>query len=256
MLKIQYCSDLHIEFPENTSYLKNNPIKAIGDVLILAGDIVPFRIMDDFDWFFDDLSKRFKYVFWVPGNHEYYYYDININSGSFRKDIRENIFLVNNYTIELNDIRFIFSTLWTKLSEANQWKIVQRLSDFHVITSLPDDFTPSHYNKLHLESLSFIKEALLSKTKAKTTIVSTHHVPTFMNYSEKYKGDVLNEAFAVELFDLIEEYSPDYWIYGHSHFNADAFSIGKTKLLTNQLGYVKHDGHSLFSDSIINLTTE
>lgn len=254
MMKIQYCSDLHIEFPENASFLKNNPIKAIGDVLILAGDIVPFAVLDKFDWFFDDLSKRFEYVYWVPGNHEYYYSDISLRSGSFCENIRNNIFIVNNHTVELDDIRLIFSTLWTKLSEANQWDIALRLSDFHVITKLPDDFTPSHYNNLHKESLSFIKEALLIKTN-KTTIVSTHHVPTFMNYSEKYKGDILNEAFAVELFDLIEEYSPDYWIYGHNHFNVNAFSIGKTKLLTNQLGYVKYGEHSLFSDSIINLVS-
>ena len=74
----------------------------------------------------------------------------------------------------------------------------------------------------------------------------THHVPTFMNYPEQYKGDVLNEAFAVELNDLIVTSDIDSWVYGHIHSNSPEFSIGKTKLLTNQLGYVQFGEQSLF----------
>jgi hypothetical protein len=56
----------------------------------------------------------------------------------------------------------------------------------------------------------------------------------------------INEAFGVELYDLIEKANADFWIYGHHHCNVPPFNIGKTKLLTNQLGYVHNDEHLLF----------
>ena len=37
-MKIQYMSDLHMEFAENSRYLKNAGFPVTGDVLVLAGD--------------------------------------------------------------------------------------------------------------------------------------------------------------------------------------------------------------------------
>jgi hypothetical protein len=89
--------------------------------------------------------------------------------------------------------------------------------------------------------LAFLKQELKSTTTKK--FVVTHHVTTYMHYPVEYKGSILNEAFAVELFDLIEATGPDAWIYGHHHGNTPDFKIGKTQMLTNQLGYVKYGEH-------------
>jgi len=65
-LKIQYCSDLHLEFKENEDFLRQNPIQPIGEVLILAGDILPIALQHKFNWFFDYLSDNFQHTYCVP----------------------------------------------------------------------------------------------------------------------------------------------------------------------------------------------
>lgn len=239
-MKIQYASDLHLEFPENKEFLKRNPLLPGGDILLLAGDIVPFAIMDKHADFFNYISDTFKTTYWIPGNHEYYNSDISERSGFLKEAIRSNLFLVNNCSVKYESINFIFSTLWSKISPGNQFEIRQKLSDFHIIKYDRKGLTPDHYNFLHEECSSFLKEEISKPGTAKRVIV-THHVPTLMNYPEKYKGDCLNEAFAVELYDDVLRSNADFWIFGHHHCETPDFQIESTTLTTNQLGYVKYN---------------
>ena len=245
-MKIQFCSDLHLEFKDNKNFLRENPIVPVGDILLLAGDIVPFTVMDDHDDFFDFVSDNFKQAYWIPGNHEYYYSDIAVKPFSFQEKIRSNVSLVNNVAISESNVKFIFSTMWSKIRPADMRTIQQSMSDFKVIKKNEGIFNPQDFNELHNLCLAFISDQLKINNIDKTIVV-THHIPTFLNYPEKYKGDILNDAFAVELFDLIEGSKADAWIYGHNHFNQPNFRIGSTNLLTNQLGYVKFGENTGFS---------
>ena len=241
----QFASDLHLEFPQNMNFLKTNPLQPVGEMLLLAGDIVPFAVMNKFDDFFNYISDNFKATYWIPGNHEYYYYDVSKKCGLLNEKIRDNVFLVNNTSVVLNNVEFIFSTLWSKIRPAYEWQIERGLNDFHVIKYKNFRFSTTQYNQFHDDSLDFINKEL-QKKKECPSIVVTHHVPTYNNYPDKFKGSVLNDAFTVELFDLIEKFKPDYWIYGHSHYNTPDFNIGETKMLTNQLGYVQYNEHLNF----------
>ena len=245
-MTIQYASDLHLEFPENKKFLQTNPLLPKGDILLLDGDIVPFGLLDKHKDFFTYLSDNFETTYWIPGNHEYYYFDVATKCGVINEKIKSNVFLVNNTSVLHQNTKLIFSTLWSKISTGNQWEIERSMSDFQVIKYNGYRFSADRFNQLHEDSIAFINKELKEQTTG-NMVVATHHIPTFLHYPKQYKGDILNEAFAVELFDTIESSDINYWIYGHHHTNTPDFKIGKTTLLTNQLGDVQHNEHHLFS---------
>lgn len=237
-MNIQFASDLHLEFIMNNAYMEKYPLIVEGDILILAGDVVPFNMMDKAKYFFDYVSDNFEMTYWIPGNHEYYRSDINERSGSFEEKIRDNVVLLNNKSVKYGNHKIIFSTLWTSIGERYANDIKHGMNDFRVIKDDGLSLRPKKYNRLHQECLAFIEKELTDCEEDEKSIIVTHHVPTKINYPEEYNGSILNEAFAVELEDFIKQTKPDYWIYGHHHSNVKEFTIDKTQLVTNQLGYV------------------
>ena len=147
----------------------------------------------------------------------------------------------------------MFSTLWSAISAVQQERIVRRLDDFKLIKQGDGLLTIEQYNKLHIDSLAFIKE-ILSTPFDGQNIVVTHHVPTYKNYPTKYLKDGLHEAFAVELQDYIAGLNnTPYWIYGHHHKNVADFEIGNTRLITNQLGYVTGKGRGFDRGKVVEI---
>ena len=247
-MKIQYCSDLHLEVPENKKFLDKHPVLPVGEVLLLAGDILPFSLNKKQSAFIDYVADNFEIVYWVPGNHEYYGYDLGTVADPLLEKIRSNIWLVNNQTVQHKNVNFICSTLWSRISLVNAWEIQRSVSDFFTIRWQGKKFTTREFNQLHRECISFLQNAII-KNAGKKNIVVTHHVPTLYQYPEQYRNSSINEAFAVELYDFIHDCNAGYWIYGHHHSNTAAFKIGNTAMLTNQLGYVQQNEQAGFNSN-------
>lgn len=239
-MKIQYCSDLHLEIKENQKIYSNRRlINPTGEILIILGDFLALE-KDSFNLsIFDDLSRDFKTVFWVPGNHEYRRgFNINqIEDFSYIYAVRYNVFLINNQVVIYENVKLIFSTMWSNIIKHNA-KIEKEIPDYNNKSVYGNKIlTIADTNRFHKKSIDFIKKNTHYKSDY-ITIVCTHYPPSKKCDSPDYSFHHLNEAFYSELDSLIMNSNIDYWLYGHTHYNQNDFFIGNTIMSTNQLGYV------------------
>lgn len=237
-MKLQYASDLHLEFQENSRWLRDNPLKPIGDILVLAGDVC---------YLGDEMYRKHPFINWcadnfeqtiiVPGNHELYKsFDINTLEEGWEEQIKSNLKIVYNKVISLDDVDLIMSTLWARIHQYDAYYTEHGVTDFRRIRNGEYRLSWERFNDEHDKCVEFIKRSVQQSTARKRVVV-THHVPSFELMAEEFKGSRINGAFTSDLNMLIEALPIDYWIYGHSHRNIEA-EIGGTKLVSNQLGYV------------------
>ena len=245
-MKIQFASDLHLEFRDNSRWLKDNPLIPVGDILILAGDI---GYLGDDNYsnhpFWSWCSENFRETVVVPGNHELYKsFDINelVEGWEFR--IRDNVRAVYNKSIKYGDIEVVCSTLWAEIPLSEAYFTEKGVTDFRRIRNGRYLLSWERFNEEHRKCVDYICKTVL-ESSAKTRIVVTHHVPSFQLMAEEFRGSLINGAFTSNLDKMIENLPINYWIYGHSHRNIEKV-IGETKILTNQLGYVFANEHKDF----------
>lgn len=245
-MKIQYASDLHLEFAENASYIKHHPLQVKGEILVLAGDI---GYLNDESYsrhpFWQWASDNYSQVIVCMGNHEFYkYYDIATLRDGECIEIRPNVRSYYNDIVHMGGVDIIISTLRSTISLQDAFYTEQVISDFRRILCNGETLTFAEFNKEHKRCLEFI-ESSIAESNAVKKIVVTHHVPSYKMQNMKFVNNRASGAFIVELEDYIRDSGIDYWIYGHSHYNVDV-QIGKTLCVSNQLGYVFNNEHTTF----------
>ena len=243
-MKIQICSDLHLEFPRNRSWIEQNPLIPTGEILIVAGDTQDlnrdFAELAFIQW----ASDHFESVYLIPGNHEYYGgYDASSARQAFNTKIMSNVFLVNNQTIEFDTFKLICATMWSHIQQYPQ-VVAQHLTDFHRIRFEGRRLSIENYNAMHRYAFDYLRQEIQKPGKK---VVVTHHLPSNFCNAPEFHNSLLNEAFCVDHTQFISNHEIDYWIYGHSHRNLDDFKIGNTTMRTNQLGYVHMGEHGTFA---------
>ena len=110
-MRIQYMSDLHLEFQEHSIFLKQNEMPVTGEVLVLAGDI--FYLKDKITpraKFWKWASENYRQVLIVPGNHEYYNYSDVMERGlQWKWMLRKNVGYYQNQVVSIDDTDFVLS---------------------------------------------------------------------------------------------------------------------------------------------------
>nr|WP_010925672.1 metallophosphoesterase [Microscilla sp. PRE1]AAK62880.1 MS158, hypothetical protein [Microscilla sp. PRE1] len=245
---LQYASDLHLEMIQNHTWLTEFPLVPVSDILIVAGDLTYLNKTHLENPLIDQLSKEFRQVYVVPGNHEFYVrsYDIADCFPSLKFQVRKNITYLNNQTIILDRCRIVFTTLFSHIS--NHQLIERKLNDFHSCVYGGERFSTQDYNQCHEECKRFLEKELANPFDGATIVVS-HHAPYPPEYCSYNFDGLLNEAFHVDMSYLLDLYKIDHWIHGHTHHNLKPFQIGNTWFHTNQLGYTFYNEHQSFNKS-------
>ncbi len=234
-------SDLHLEFKSGWTLPKN--INA--DLMILAGDIITFRDYNPLDKF---LAGWERPVLYVAGNHEFYTQTPRDEEEKNFKDwlaaTHPNVTLLRDETVCINGVHFFGGTMWTDFNggDFQAMELAEhQLNDFRLIRN-PDlsVFKPVDTLKLHER---YVENLLgwFQTDLAGPRVVISHHAPV-INSRTQFLGSALTPAFnSLDMLDIIKKHQPDLWVYGHTH-ECDNQNIGKTQIISNQLGYPNRTG--------------
>ncbi len=213
-MKIYNVSDLH-----NEIYQENNLLQFEGDlngVLVVAGDInSKGRSIKDLE----EVADRWKAIVAVAGNHDYW--GIALHETHKFKSWMKNIHFLVNDSIEIDNVVFYGTTLWTDLSDPLvEWYWDKTMNDAKKIRG-------SGYKKLWAKELQreyLNNKAFVQRNQApvdgKTKVLVTHHHMCTKSINEKYKHEpYANSYYVTEIPELLEGY--DYHFCGHMHNKVD-----------------------------------
>lgn len=248
MIQVGLHSDMHLELQKAPENWLNEP----ADIVILAGD--QWKISNAGDELIK-LANDFPNTdfIYVPGNHEFY------KAGPIASEeryLQEQLATINNVhflqcrEVTLRGIRFLGCTGWSRMtalgaeSQSHVMDSVKSsINDFYLITN--DDgerFTVHDCAVLGNRHYQWLKGAL-SVDSTHPVVVITHFSPSLQFSNNNYPVSEISAYFCNDYEDLISRYQPNYWLYGHTHFNYD-HSLNNTRIISNQHGYgqeCKHD---------------
>ncbi len=266
-MKIQYASDLHLEFGGVTL--------PGGDILILAGDVAEARTIDRHKkafglltpeeqsdpkyielyrgWtFFINECSKYKKVFYVMGNHCHYHGKFHKTLEVLRGIVPDNVTILEKEAVEFEGVVFMGATLWTNCNNGDSlttYTLKAGMNDYRVIQNFYEDknlyfkLTPEYTFRDHIKAMNFFREEIVKHTN-KPVVVITHHAPSFMSISEEYRtpGDHhMNGGYASDLSEFILDHPQiKTWVHGHVHSQHD-YLIGDTRVVANPRGYLGHE---------------
>ena len=228
-MKVQYVSDLHLEF--NPNHYIDMPG---GDVLILAGDVCVAANWDDgYLSFFEQCVSKYNKVFYVLGNHEFY------GSAQFdqvepflRAVLPEGVTLLSNQSEYYNGVHFCGATMWTDF-HGNKEEMAhagQYMNDYRQC----GDFTPERSLQENQNTIEWFSQCVPTLKKGPIVMIS-HHAPSVQSVHGRYLES--KAAYSNQLEYFIETHPQiTHWISGHIHHNND-YMIGKCNCLSNPRGY-------------------
>ncbi|MFD2053745.1 metallophosphoesterase [Mesorhizobium calcicola] len=242
-MKIWLFSDLHLEVAD----LRQPLAIPDADVCVVAGDLCRAPANGVY-WLAENIAHAMPCVY-VAGNHEFYRGTIKegLEDGRAAATRFPAVHFLENQAVVIGGVRFLGATLWTDYRiegnpEVAMFHARQSMNDYSQIAAQRNPwqrFLPLTAYRMHQESRHVIETAL--KSEPVPTVVVTHHLPHANSIPNRFKGDLLNAAFASDLSQVLEVGQPALWVHGHTHDSCD-YQVGNTRIVCNPRGYEDENG--------------
>lgn len=237
MQSFEILSDIHLEFynVNEIPYLKRNT--NMDKILLLAGDIGnPTIAFENYWLFLADCSTKYKMVFIIKGNHEYYYSSIDKTNEyiiCLKNTLPNNIIFMDKTRFDINEyITILGCTLWSNIQETQKKIIKNTLNDFVKIS----DWTIERAIDEHRKDVNWLKKELSNIDERRKVIILTHHAPLLDGTSNpKYDNSPIKSAFASDLRYMMQ-HPITYWCFGHTHYCSEQ-KINDVRVISWQKGY-------------------
>lgn len=223
-MRIFVASDVHDS--DGTFKIK----KPEADVAVIAGDIEDPQFLE---WHRDVWRVP---IVAVLGNHDFYY-------GTFldrRKWKIDGVYLLERKAVEIGDVVFLCTTLWSAPPPSQRPMVARGINDFHLIRSRKGagPLTVDEMAEEHERCARWLGRQLRYYADRKVVVV-THFLPCDAVVSPMYAGSPLNCYFSAGLDGRMRGWPmPVLWISGHSHAPHDMV-LGRTRFVANPAGYVR-----------------
>ena len=182
------------------------------------------------------------------GNHEYYQgnkrvYDHELQrvTSKYRLSIDEidhaiesltqtlpNVHFIQRTSFIHDRVRFLGCTLWIHADP----QLAYKMNDFDHIA----DFTPDKCDEFNDRDIKWLNSQLDLPNDGTydSTVVMSHHLPSYQLIAEKYHGNPMNGFYANNLDSLVMK--ANIWVCGHTHY-AKHVMIGNCRCYVNPTGY-------------------
>lgn len=241
--RVQILSDLHLEVGQQYS---SYTFPATAPFLLLGGDIGRLIDYDAYLQFLGAQVSRYKKVFLVLGNHEFYGLDYDAGIEEARRLAAEprlvgGLVLLHRAHWDDPDsgLTVVGCTLWSAIPEDVYEVVRAKVSDFKKIPG----WTPQRHNQVHAEEVAWLRERVASIAAAddgrgRLLLVATHHAPCVEGSSSPaHASNPWTPAFATDIIQDGEWEGVKAWAFGHTHYST-TFMRNGIKLIANQRGYV------------------
>jgi predicted phosphodiesterase len=236
-MRVFALSDIHIDYSANAKWIENLSVAEYqDDVLILAGDVSGIQKL--LDWGLRILTKRFKKVLFVPGNHEFWVRREDRERDSLQKF--EDICAVVKSTgasmqaFHERGVSIIPLLGWYDYSFGEPSEELRTMwMDYH-FCRWPNGFTDrdiaAHFAAFNDEQNSIASDKIITYSHFLPRI---DLMPDFIPSAQRVLYPVLG---SVQLERQLRRLNPGIHVYGHSHVNRQV-KIDGVSYINNAFGF-------------------